>query len=71
MGELLEENFMQAMIAADGNILAFFGRPIAATLGLTTILVWFSPLIRLVIAKLRQRSSRTVELSQNKTSCKT
>jgi len=71
MGELLEENFMQAMIAADGNILAFFGRPIAATLGLTTILVWFSPLIGLVIAKLRQRSGRTVELSQNKTSCKT
>lgn len=71
MGELLEENFMQAMIASDGNILAFFGRPIAASLGITTILVWFSPFIGLVIAKLRQRSGRTVELSQNKTSCKT
>ena len=57
MGELLEENFMQAMIAADGNILVFFSRPIAATLGLATILVWLSPLIRLGIDRLRRRSS--------------
>ena len=56
MGELLEENFMQAMIAADGNILAFFSRPIAATLGITTILVWFSPLIRQLVAQYRKRS---------------
>ena len=53
MGELLEENFMQAMIAANGSILAFFSRPIAATLGITTILVWLSPLIRIVIVKLK------------------
>jgi TctA family transporter len=66
MGELLEENFMQAMIAADGNILAFFSRPIAATLGLTTILVWFSPLIRLVIDRFRKRSDWSVKLSRNK-----
>ena len=67
MGELLEENFMQAMIAADGNILAFFSRPIAATLGITTILVWFSPLIRFVITKVRKLSAKNVELSQNET----
>ncbi len=56
MGELLEENFMQAMIAADGNILAFFGRPIAATLGVATILVWLSPMATMVIARLRQKA---------------
>ena len=70
MGELLEENFMQAMIAADGNILAFFSRPIAATLGITTILVWFSPLIRILIARLRQWSGKTPELSPKENSCK-
>ena len=69
MGELLEENFMQAMIAADGNLLAFFSRPIAATLGITTIMVWFSPLIRLALAKFRQRQGWTMELDQNKASC--
>ena len=67
MGGLLEENFMQAMIASDGNILAFFSRPIAASLGITTILVWFSPIIGLVIAKIRKRLGWTLELSQNKT----
>jgi TctA family transporter len=66
MGELLEENFMQAMIAADGNILAFFSRPIAAALGITTILVWFSPVIRLVIDRLGKRSGGSMQLSRNK-----
>jgi TctA family transporter len=66
MGELLEENFMQAMIAADGNILAFFSRPIAASLGITTILVWLSPLSRLVIDRFRKRSNWSVKLSRNK-----
>jgi TctA family transporter len=71
MGELLEENFMQAMIAADGNILAFFSRPIAAGLGITTILVWFSPLIGFVLSKFRKRLGWSMEFSQKKSSCKT
>jgi len=33
------------MIKADGNVGAFFGRPIAAALGVATILVWLSPMI--------------------------
>ena len=71
MGELLEENFMQAMIAADGNILAFFSRPIAATLGITTILVWLSPVIRIFIARIRQWPETTAELSRKESSCNT
>jgi TctA family transporter len=67
MGELLEENFMQAMIAADGNLLAFFNRPIAATLGIATILVWLSPLIRLGIDKLRLQAGRPVKSSSKGT----
>lgn len=45
LGPILEGNFMTAMIKADGNLLAFFSRPIAATLGVITLLLWVSPLL--------------------------
>jgi putative tricarboxylic transport membrane protein len=37
---MLQENFMTSMIKADGNLLAFFDRPIGAVLGVITILIW-------------------------------
>jgi TctA family transporter len=40
LGEMLEQNFMTSMIKADGSLLFFFERPIAACLGITTILIW-------------------------------
>jgi TctA family transporter len=40
LGEMFEHNFMTSMIKADGNLLAFFFRPIAATLGVMTISLW-------------------------------
>ena len=40
LGTMIERNFMQSMIKADGNLLAFFDRPIAATLGVITIAIW-------------------------------
>ncbi len=43
LGTMLEENFITSMIKSDGNLLAFFSRPIAATLAAVTILVWISP----------------------------
>jgi TctA family transporter len=46
LGEMLEHNFMTSMIKADGNLLAFFYRPIAATLGVLTILLWAGMLWR-------------------------
>ena len=46
LGGMLEENFISSMIKADGNPLAFFSRPIAATLGAMTILVWLWPLVK-------------------------
>ncbi len=52
LGELLEGSFMTSMIKADGNLLGFFARPIAATLGVLTIAVWLSPL---ALALLRRR----------------
>ena len=43
LGEMLEQNFVTSMIKADGNLLAFFGRPVAATLGVLTFAAWFLP----------------------------
>jgi putative tricarboxylic transport membrane protein len=41
---MLEENYISSVIKSDGNIIAFFDRPIAGTLGVITILVWLAPL---------------------------
>jgi TctA family transporter len=40
LGELLEQTFMQSLIKADGEVLAFFTRPIAGTLGVATLAIW-------------------------------
>jgi TctA family transporter len=40
LGEMLEQNFMSSMIRSDGSFLAFFSRPIAATLGVLTLATW-------------------------------
>jgi len=47
LGGMLEENLVSSLIKSDGNVLAFFGRPIAATLGVITFAIWLSPLLRL------------------------
>ncbi len=46
LGEMLEQNFMTSMIKADGELIVFFARPIAATLGVTTVLIWGAMLWR-------------------------
>ncbi|WP_108258041.1 tripartite tricarboxylate transporter permease [Mangrovicoccus ximenensis] len=54
LGPMLEDNFVNSMIKADGSFLAFFERPIAAGLGIAAIAVWMLPLIlRLVRGKTR------------------
>jgi putative tricarboxylic transport membrane protein len=45
LGGMLEENFVTSMIKAEGNLFAFFERPVAATLGALTLAVWFLPLL--------------------------
>jgi putative tricarboxylic transport membrane protein len=54
LGGMVENHFITTMIRNDGNLLAFFERPIAAFLGTVTILIWLSPLI---LAALRRRRS--------------
>ena len=56
LGNMVEDNFMASMIKADGDPLGFFSRPIAATLGVVTILVWVVPL---VTAAMRWKSRMT------------
>jgi putative tricarboxylic transport membrane protein len=45
LGGMLEENFVTSMIKSDGQLSAFFERPIAAALGAMTLAVWFLPLL--------------------------
>jgi putative tricarboxylic transport membrane protein len=40
LGTMLEEQFFSSLIKADGNVLAFFERPIAGVLGAATITIW-------------------------------
>ena len=54
LGGMLEENFITSMIKAEGNLLEFVSRPIAASLAAVTVLVWFAP-----IAVRRLRAART------------
>jgi TctA family transporter len=56
LGPMLEDSFMSSMIKADGDILGFFSRPIAATLGALVIVLWLIPLLGL----LRQRVGKVV-----------
>jgi len=45
LGSMVEDNFITSMQKSAGNPLAFFERPIAGTLGVLTLLIWFSPLL--------------------------
>jgi putative tricarboxylic transport membrane protein len=46
LGGMLEQNFVTSLIKAAGSPGAFFARPIAGALGVATLLIWISPLIR-------------------------
>ena len=56
LGGMLEENFITSMIKADGNLFEFVARPIAATLAVVTLLIWFAPLMlrRMRTPRIRQ-----------------
>ncbi len=45
LGGMVEQHFISTMIRNDGELLAFFARPIAAGLGIVTLLIWITPLI--------------------------
>ncbi|MBM3555392.1 MAG: tripartite tricarboxylate transporter permease [Alphaproteobacteria bacterium] len=43
LGGMLEENFVSSMIKSNGDLTAFFARPISVALGATTLAIWFGP----------------------------
>jgi TctA family transporter len=51
LGGMLEENFITSMIKSNGDLGAFFARPIALCLAVLCILVWSWPLIAKLWAK--------------------
>lgn len=53
LGSMLEENFITSMIKSDGNLGAFFSRPIAAVLASLTILIWLTPPLLALLRKIR------------------
>lgn len=55
LGTMLEENLVTSMIKADGNPLAFFERPIAASLGVLTCVILFWPLASWLVRQVRAR----------------
>lgn len=65
IGTLLEKNFMQAMIAQQGDLTAFFARPIAATLGVITILIWAAPVFSTIRRFRQSRRADTEKLKSN------
>lgn len=59
LGRMLEETFLTSMIKAQGDFLMFFSRPISATLGVVTILVWLYPLFAMIWNRSRARYRTT------------
>lgn len=55
LGHMLENTFMQSMIKSEWDPFSFFSRPISATLGGITVLLWCSPLIVKAIKKARAK----------------
>ena len=45
LGGMLEENFVSSVIKSDGEVAAFFTRPVAGVLAALTFAVWFLPLL--------------------------
>jgi len=60
LGELLEQTFMTSMIKAQGNLLAFFDRPLSVVLGTLTILVWVGAVVGAILKAVRARRTAVV-----------
>ena len=57
LGGMLEENFITSMIKSNGDLGAFFTRPIALGLAAVTVVVWFAPLVMRAFRSARSRRS--------------
>jgi len=55
IGRVVEQNLMQALISAQGSMVAFFERPVSAVLGTLTLLFWALALYRYARTELQKR----------------
>jgi putative tricarboxylic transport membrane protein len=55
LGPILEQNFMVSMIKTQWSLVEFFTRPVAALLGVMTILTWLVPLYPTIFGWFRRR----------------
>jgi putative tricarboxylic transport membrane protein len=53
LGGMVESHFVTTMIRSDGDLLAFFHRPIAAGLGVVTLTIWLVPILAWARRKLQ------------------
>ncbi len=61
LGNLFERTFVTSMIKANGDLLAFFERPIAAGLGVFVFLVWGGALFGAIRAARKRRAAAIAE----------
>ncbi|GAA0614470.1 tripartite tricarboxylate transporter permease [Paenochrobactrum glaciei] len=52
LGRIVEENFMNSVLKSNGDIVAFFNRPVAGVLGAITVMVWLFPLFATLYRKM-------------------
>jgi TctA family transporter len=45
LGRMVEDSFMISMIKSQGDLTAFFSRPVSACLGVVTLFLWLSPMV--------------------------
>ena len=60
LGGLVENHFITTMIRNDGELIAFFQRPIAAFLGVLTLMIWIIPILGWARRRLRSDQDRGV-----------
>jgi putative tricarboxylic transport membrane protein len=61
LGPLLEHNFITSMMKSDGQLAGFFERPIAAVLGVLTVLIWGWVLVGTMLPWWRRRAAPATE----------
>ena len=54
LGPILERNFIMSMQIADGNLIGFFSRPVAAGLGILVCAIIVIPILRSLATRLRR-----------------
>jgi len=60
LGPLVEQNFTTSMMITSGNFLGFFGRPIAAVLGVATLLIWGLVIAGTIVRSRRERAAKNL-----------